>query len=121
MTSPYGTGQFSVNLDRFKTNGEVYKQPSVKLPRLEGGYKPPKLGRDFYYVVCKHEGRYVLLGPENTEEEAYAMGASKLHTVFKVVSFPTRDRAEATRQLRHAILDSSSDLGLSLRRMKHQV
>jgi len=119
MKGPYGTGQLAV--DYKKLNGDVYKQPSVRLPRLEGSYKPPKLGRDFYYVVCKHEGRYVLLGPENTEEEAYAMGASKLHTTFKVVSFPTRDRAEATRQLRHAILDSSSDLGLSLRRMKHQV
>jgi len=81
----------------------------------------PKSGRDYWYVICKHEGRYMLLGPSDTEAEAYAMGASKLHTVFKVVSFPTRDRAEATRQLRHAILDSSSDLGLSLRRMKHQV
>ena len=119
MKDPYGTGQFAI--DYKKLGGDVYKEPSVRLPRLEGGYKLPKSGRDYWYVVCKDRGRFIILGPENTEEEAYAMGASKLHTTFKVVSFPTRDRAEATRQLRHAILNDSSDLGLSLRRMKHQV
>jgi len=100
------------------------KQPrTVKLPVLgEGGqYKLPSFSKEQFYVVCKHNGRYILLGPENTEADAYAMGAGKLHTTFKVVMFPTKDRAKATQMLRHLLVNNNSDLGLALQRMKHTV
>ena len=77
--------------------------------------------RAYAYIVCKTDGKFALLGPYDSEDEAYSMGVSKLHTPFQVVNFYTRDRAEATRRLRHILVDETGDLGVALRRMKHQV
>lgn len=103
---------------------KFYKTPADKLAKPLTPFKMPRLPRisaDYYYLACKLDGRMILLGPYDTSEEAYAVGAKKLSTPYEVVALKTKDRSKATSIMRHKILNSSSDLGLSLRRMKHRI
>jgi len=101
---------------------EIYKRPPVRMPTMPKPYNTLNTeSKEYYYIFCKVDGRVALLGPYNGEDEAYSVAVSKLNTTFNVISMNTRDRGEATRRLRHKILDNSSDLGLSLRRMRHSV
>lgn len=90
---------------------------------MERMYNPEQLhvGNTWWYVVAKHEGRVVLLGPYNTEQEANTVAVEKLDGTYEVVQLRTRDRAKATQLLRHRILSDNSDLGQALRRMKHTI
>ncbi|HUW47068.1 MAG TPA: hypothetical protein VMW50_14930 [Dehalococcoidia bacterium] len=82
----------------------------------------PHIGRDFYYIVTKQDGRMVLLGPYNDEREAEEVAVEKINTAYEVVQMPTRDRSKATQMLRHKILRSDGgDLATSLRRMRHTI
>lgn len=100
---------------------QVYKRLPVNLPKMPTKYRLPKLSGEYWYIACKLNGRMVLLGPYDTENEAYEIGSSKLNTAYEVIPMNTKDRSEATRRLRHRILNETSDLGRSLRRMKHRV
>jgi len=82
----------------------------------------PHIGRDWFYICTKSEGRMVLLGPYNDSSEAEEVAVSKINTDYEVVAMPTRDRAKATQMLRHKILRSDGgDLATSLRRMRHTI
>ena len=82
----------------------------------------PHIGRDYFYIVAKQNGRAVLLGPYNDAREAEEIAVDKLNTDYEVVAMGTRDRAEATRQLRHKMLQGNGgNLEDSLRRMKHTI
>lgn len=100
---------------------KFYKPPSaLKSP---GSYAMGRGGQvDYYYIACKQDGHMVLLGAYESEAEAYEVAMKKLkNTPYEVVALKTKDRRKATSIMRHRILNSSSDLGLSLRRMKHRV
>ena len=82
----------------------------------------PHIGRDWFYICTKQDGRQVLLGPYNDEREAEEMAVAKLNTAYEVVAMDTRDRAVATQQLRHKMLQGNGgNLEQSLRRMKHTI
>lgn len=93
---------------------KAYKEPEPpKMPRI------PYAQQGFYYIICKSEGRIVLLGPYSDEASANTVAVEKLDGAYEVVQLRTRDRAKATQLLRHRILSDNSDLGQALRRMKH--
>jgi len=82
----------------------------------------PHIGQDYSYIVTKQNGRMVLLGPYNDAREAEEIAMAKITTDYEVVSMPTRDRANATRILRHKMLKGNGgNLEDSLRRMKHTI
>jgi len=98
--------------------------PSQELIERAKNRRPvrPHIGRDFFYIVTKQNGRAVLLGPYNDAREAEEIAVDKLTTDYEVVSMGTRDRAEATRQLRHKMLQGNGgNLEESLKRMKHTI
>lgn len=105
----------------YKKIAEIYKRPPVKLPKMPTEYRLPKLSGEYFYIAAKLNGRCVLLGPYDTEGEAYEVGSSKLNTAYEVIPLKTRDRGKATQIVRHRVLNESSNLALSLRRMKHRV
>lgn len=82
----------------------------------------PHIGRDWFYICTKQDGRQVLLGPYNDEREAEEIAVEKLNTDYEVVAMGTRDRAAATQQLRHKMLrGNGGNLEDSLKRMKHTI
>ena len=82
----------------------------------------PHIGRDYYYIVTKQDGRMVLLGSYNTAQEAESIAVEKLNSDYEVVQMPTRDRAKATQMLRHKMLrGNGGNLETSLKRMKHTI
>jgi len=82
----------------------------------------PHIGRDWWYIITKQNGRAVLLGPYNDAREAEEIAMEKLTTGYEVVAMATRDRAKATQMLRHKILrGNGGSLEESLKRMKHTI
>jgi len=105
----------------FKDLSQVYKKPLVKLPTMPNRYRMPSLSGEYWYIVAKLNGRMVLLGPYDNESAAYEVGSSKLNTSYAVIPLQTRSRAAATQQMRHRMLNETSDLALSLKRMRHRI
>ena len=98
--------------------------PSQELVERVKNRKPvkPHIGGNYWYIVTKQDGRQVLLGPYSDSREAEEIAVDKLNTDYEVVAMGTRDRAEATRQLRHKMLQGNGgNLEDSLRRMKHTI
>ena len=83
--------------------------PAQELINRAKNHRPvrPHIGHDYFYIVTKQNGRAVLLGPYNDVREAEEIAVDKLNTDYEVVAMGTRDRAEATRQLRHKMLPVS--------------
>ena len=101
-----------------------YKQPTT--PK-KFDYQMPAIGsnKNFWYIVAKagagDKSRVLLLGPYSTEDKAFEVATDKINASFKVVELPTRDRSVATQIIRHKVLNESSNIELSVKRMKHQV
>lgn len=98
--------------------------PAQELIEQAKNRKPvrPHIGQNWWYIVTKQDGRMVLLGPYSDAHEAESMAVEKLNTDYEVVAMSTRDRAEATRRLRHKMLrGNGGNLEDSLRRMKHTI
>ena len=98
--------------------------PAQELIDRARTHKPvrPHIGRDWFYIVTKQNGRMVLLGGYDTPQEAEEIATEKLNTAYEVVPMPTRDRAKATQMLRHKMLrGNGGNLEDSLRRMKHTI
>jgi len=108
----------------------------VNLSKVYGVYKPPKLPKQFdyqlpstsnnyWYIVAKagagDKSRVLLLGPYQSEDKAFEVATNKINAAFQVVELPTKDRGAATQMIRHKVLNESSDIGLSIKRMRHQV
>ena len=79
-----------------------------------------------YFYVRSHAQRGstgdmmpILLGPYNDFQSAQDVGMTKVHRQFDIVALPTRDLAQASRMLKATILQESSDIDHSLRRLKH--
>jgi len=77
--------------------------------------------RDYFWITFRRNGRLVILGPENTEDEAYSRGFLSQESNFEVTALRTRDKARATSQLKAQLLDKTQDIDLSLQRARHQV
>jgi len=92
---------------------ELEQSTSTYSPHAKHGY--------FWWIVALRNGRTVLLGAYNTEEEANRIGYSKVNGEFNVISLPTRDTARASQLVKAKKLYSSSSLDESMARMKHQI
>jgi len=66
-------------------------------------------------------GRFVVLGPYDSEGSATEYGWSHLGSDFEVEQLSTRDMNKATRMLKKKRLDTSRDLEASLQRAKHKL
>jgi len=88
------------------------------------GIKLPRIKRDFYYLVFKHEGRMVVwLIPDcQNDAEAHRKGFEKLQgTIFEVVKRNYNDTGRVTQEMKARNLDSTGDIESSLRRAKHKL
>lgn len=103
---------------RIRTTQELVEQVKNRRPVR------PHIGRNYWYIVTKSEGKMVLAGPYIDEREAedIAMEPGKITTDYEIVAMDTRNRDEATRRLRHKILiGNGGSLEKALRRMKHTI
>ncbi len=75
--------------------------------------------RDFWWVVIIN--RRLLLGPANSEREAYDLGLGQTDEDFKVVSLPTRDKNTASGMVKASILKDTNNLSEALQKMHHKV
>ena len=71
--------------------------------------------KEYWYVVAWVDGRKIILGPFNTNEDAYQEGYQKVDGDFESVNLPTSDLGRAVRMLRMRD-DNISD---SFRRTRH--
>lgn len=75
----------------------------------------------YWWIKTAHEGRLVILGPYNSEEEASQFGFQKLGSDFETYDLPTRDKSRATSMIKARILQQTSNLGIALQRAKHNL
>jgi len=75
--------------------------------------------RTYYWIWAEENGRHILWGPYQSNEEANRKGFAKLHCYFEVVPLRTRDEGTASRLLRARLLDDSGDISGSFKRIKH--
>lgn len=75
---------------------------------------------NYYYIVTKHEGNLIVLGPYNSQREAQQKGFEKLNGIlFDIKTYPTRDLNRATRAAKYGSWDNSGDMGDLTNRAKH--
>jgi len=78
-------------------------------------------GSGWWVKTTSGDGRLVIIGAYNTEEEATSYGFSKLGNNFDVIWLPTRDQAKATRMAKKQMFDQVGDLDRALQRARHKV
>lgn len=74
-----------------------------------------------YWIWKLHQGRIVILGFEETENEAYTKGLSNFGGEFEIHETTTRDRQRARDEIKAKALNQTKDLDLILRRAKYKV
>lgn len=72
----------------------------------------------YYWVFGRFEGKPLLLGPYNTEDEAHEVGMLKIEGDYEVILLPTRDEARATRMLKARRLKDES-LREAIEKVRH--
>lgn len=75
----------------------------------------------YYWILATKDGRTVVLGAYDTEEDANRIGFEKLEGGFEVVELPTRDIAKATKMLKYRKFDQTSKLEEAIKRAKHKI
>lgn len=74
-----------------------------------------------WWIKASSQGRPVVLGWYNTEEEANTVGFQQLGGDFEAYELPTTDKARATAMIKAKILNQTSDLDMALRRVSHKL
>jgi len=98
--------------------------PSQELINRAKNRRPtrPHIGQDWWYIVTKEQGAWVVAGPYSDAREAEEIAIAKITTDYEIVAMNTRDRDEATRRVRHKVLlRDGGSLSESLQRMKHTI
>ena len=74
-----------------------------------------------YYLIGSVDGQVALLGPHDTDQEAYEFGISADfdNGQFEVKKYPTRDRARATQMWKYEQAKNTGRIGMSLKPVKH--
>lgn len=88
---------------------------------LQGNIRRREGNRTYYWITFRRNGRLVILGPENSEDEAYSRGFLSQESDFEVVPLRTRDKARATSQLKAQLLDKTQNIDLALQRARHKI
>ncbi len=79
----------------------------------------PKRPQSAWYVWAVRQGRPIMLGGYNSEDEAYRDASMRLDCSFEVVELSTIDTRKAYKMLRKRMLDKTGDLEQALRRAQH--
>lgn len=74
-----------------------------------------------YWIWQLHQGRIVILGYEETENDAYTKGLSNFGGEFEIHESMSRDRTRARDEIKAKVLNQTKDLDLILRRAKYKV
>lgn len=77
--------------------------------------------RNYWWAYTVYNGKLVILGAFNTEEEAYERAYGKLPVEFKVIGLPYKTQSKATQIIKYKMLEDTSNLDFSLQRAKHNV
>lgn len=75
----------------------------------------------WWITTISQGGKFVVLGPYFSEEEANSYGFKNFGNNFDVEYLQTRDQAKATRILKKKRFDSIKDLDVAVQRASHQV
>jgi len=85
---------------------------------LERGIQPKQ--SEYYWVKTIRNGKLVVLGAYNTQEEAESIGYSSMDGNYEVITLHTRDQGRATQIIKAKLLEQTKDLDLSLERASHK-
>jgi len=75
----------------------------------------------YFWIWAIENGRRILLGPFNSEDEAHRRGYSVLSVDFEVIPLKTRSVVMASRILRSRVADETKDMGQTFKRFKHKI
>jgi hypothetical protein len=80
-----------------------------------------KSGIYWWVTAVREDGRPVLLGAYNSEEEAETIGYNRLQDYdYKVIQLPTRDRGTASSMIKGKRFHDGASLNNSLKRTVHE-
>jgi len=116
MGIPFVTGKTSA-LDYFdKYNGSIGDvQASDSQQKQQGD------GQMYWYVYTLKQGKHVLIGPYETQQDAGKSARQKISGwSYKIIGFRTRNRAAAVQMLKHDI-SSGGTMSKALESMRHTV
>jgi len=99
---------FEERMEKFQEGGERFSEPL----RPDTGI--------FWWCSCLEEGRRYVIGPFNSEEEAYEKGYAKIDGDFDVIALRTRDTATATQMLKARAMKKGQTLQDATARARHQ-
>jgi len=77
--------------------------------------------KEYWWAYAIYQGRVVIDGYYNSEQEARKFAYNKLPGNYEVVCLPTRDRARATQIIKHRVLETTGDIDFALQRAKHKL
>jgi len=107
----------SERIHKHRTISRQYGRHSQVVNGQEALAKTP-----YYWIWAIKDGRLVVTGPKDNEQEAYNWGYAKLGDVdFRVEMLPTRDMNSAVRMLKGKVLDKTANLDLSIKRARRKV
>jgi len=74
-----------------------------------------------YWIWKLYKGRIVILGCEETENDAYTKGLSNFGGEFEIHESMSRDRTRARDEIKAKLLNQTKDLDLVLRRARYKM
>jgi hypothetical protein len=74
-----------------------------------------------YWIWKLFKGRIVILGCEDTENEAYSKGLSNFGGEFEIHESMSRDRIRVRDEIKAKVLGQTKDLDLLLKRARYKV
>ena len=93
-------------MERYELTDQNYGIPSIK---------------QYYWILANVNGKTVILGAFNTEEEANRVGFEKIEGNFEVIPLSTKDTGAASRILKYRKFNQTSQLEEALKRAKHKI
>ena len=116
MGIPFVTGKTSA-LDYFdKYNGSIGDVQAGDSQQKQQGD-----GQMYWYVYTLKQGKHVLIGPYETQQDAGKSARQKISGwSYKVIGFRTRNRAAAVQMLKHDISNGGT-MSKALESMRHTV
>lgn len=74
----------------------------------------------YWWIWAIEEGRRIVWGPFQTQEEGTQKAYATLQGDFSVIPLKTRNEVEASRQLRAKVLVETQDVSSTFRRFEHE-
>lgn len=74
---------------------------------------------EYWYIKASCDGKLVILGPYNSNEDAYQDGYARLEGDFDTLPLRTRDLSKAVRMIRMHTLQAGGTVNDALQRTRH--